>query len=115
MHRDGWRGLARLLHLETRGVASWVCDAEEGNMLKESGAAKRGRGMRMLSVKVSMRCRDSCMQRICCARRVLAQLLTNETIEMTIPDAVHATVATVGNVNSCLPGASCASGYRLQA
>jgi hypothetical protein len=81
VHRDGWRGLARLLHLETGSAASWVCDAAEGNMLKENGAAKRARGMRMLSVKVSMRCKDSCMQRICCARRVLPQLLTNETIE----------------------------------
>ena len=84
-------------------------------MLKENSAAKRARGMRMLSVKVSMRCRDSYMQRLCCARRVLPQLLTNEEIEMTTLDAVHATVAIVGNVNSRLPGASCASGYWLQA
>ena len=44
-------------------------------MLREHGATKRGRGMRMLSVKVSTCCRGSRMHSVCCARTVLLSSL----------------------------------------
>ena len=40
-------------------------------MLRENGASKTGKGLRMLSVKVSMRCREFCTHSICCARRAI--------------------------------------------